>query len=114
MNIVRCGIAVRNVDVLLYDHSEDMRLIVTAILVESYCRRRRGPRILADRLGSVDCALVNIAESVGQLAVFYHPFLGHQVWTLCGASRIGGRINLLRLRRRAVVADFARYASFVA
>ena len=47
-------------------------------------------------------------------AVLNYPFFGFQVRALCGAGRIGGRVDLFRLRRGARVGYLPGDSSLVA
>src|SRR5205814_8200264 len=100
VDVVRRRIAVSDVDILLRHNSEDMRFVMTTVLIQRGGRAGHieGPITNLRVIGQ--CSILNINKRISNLPVFDGPLFRRQVRALGGTSRVGRGVDLFRLRRR--------------
>src|SRR5207253_6419895 len=100
--------------ILLCHYSEDMRFVMTTVLIQRRWRTGRieGPITNLRVIGQ--CSILNIYKRISNLPVFDDPFFRRQVRALGGTSRVGRSVDLFRLGRSPGVGNFSGYRAFIA
>src|SRR6266403_3078896 len=96
VNVVLCRIAVGDFERLIGLNPQDMRPVMTAVLVQRHCLRRR-VKTIVPYLGAVrEGTVLDVDKYVRHFSVLDYRIVGCQVWTLLTANWIRGCIDFFR------------------